>query len=185
MSLSYKQLFSIEALAVIFSIAYTVLITYGNILCWPFALTRSLLFIYLCFKKQLLAETTLHIFYAVMAIYGWFTWYLETSFEVHTMGLMKNIFFIVIGLALIYPIGMLLKKYTKAELVYIDTFTTLFSVLATFMMIHMVIENWFYWIIIDTVSIFLYAKRGLYLAAILYAVYTLLAVNGYLTWANG
>jgi nicotinamide mononucleotide transporter len=40
-------------------------------------------------------------------------------------------------------------------------------------------ENWLYWIVIDTVSIYLYAKRGLKLGSVLFALYLLLALDGY------
>jgi nicotinamide mononucleotide transporter len=46
-------------------------------------------------------------------------------------------------------------------------------------MINLVHENWLYWIVIDTVSIYLYAKRGLKLGSVLFALYLLLALDGY------
>ena len=180
----YKE-FAIELIAVVFSIAYTVLITYENILCWPAALFSSILFIYLCYQKKLLAETTLHIFYFAMGIYGWITWGMASTFEVHSYGFKVNLFLVGIGLLLTLITGLLLKKYTPAKLPFVDSFTTVFSFIATFMMIHMVLENWLYWIVIDSVSIFLYAKRGLFLAAALYFVYTMLAINGYINWLHG
>lgn len=180
----FNKDFFIEFLAVIFSIAYTVLITYESILCWSAALVSSLLFIYLCYKKKLLAETTLHIFYFAMGIYGWVTWGLASTFEVISYGFQTNMLLILTCFLLILPTGYLLKKYTQAKLPFIDSFTTIFSFMATFMMIHMVLENWLYWVVIDSVSIFLYAKRGLILAAGLYFIYTLLAINGYINWLH-
>jgi len=43
-----------------------------------------------------------------------------------------------------------------------------------------------YWIIIDFVSIYLYAKRGMYFGALLFVIYLLLAINGYwnLGWVS-
>jgi nicotinamide mononucleotide transporter len=66
----------------------------------------------------------------------------------------------------------------------VDTFTTVFSVIATIMMVMAVTENWYYWIVIDAVSIFLYASRRMYLTALLFVVYTLLAINGAMQWSQ-
>jgi nicotinamide mononucleotide transporter len=44
------------------------------------------------------------------------------------------------------------------------------------------LENWIYWIIIDTVSIFLYAGRGGYFFALLFAAYTIIAIYAYYHW---
>lgn len=181
----FNRYLVIEFFAVILSIAYTLLITYESILCWLAALISSALFIYLCYQKKLLAETTLHIFYFIMAIYGWITWGMAQNFEVNSYDISTNLLIIFTGFLLLIPIAWLLKKYTPAQLPYIDSFTTIFSFAATYMMIHMVLENWLYWIVIDTVSIFLYAKRGLYLAAMLFVVYTILAINGYFQWIHG
>lgn len=67
---------------------------------------------------------------------------------------------------------------------YIDSFTTWGSVITTYMVARKVMENWIYWIVIDSVSIFLYIDRELYQTAGLYSVYLILAVIGYITWRN-
>ncbi len=175
----------LEITAVVFSIAYTVLITYENILCWPFAIVASIIFIYLVYNKRLFAETVLHAFYLLAAVYGWITWGTSEDLHVNTYGLKFNLALIVVGLALVVISGFLLKKFFSAALPYIDSFTAIFSFMATYMMAHMVLENWLYWIVIDSVSIFMYAKRGLHIGAVLFAIYTVLAINGYIHWLNG
>jgi len=175
----------LEVIAVVFSIAYTVLITYENILCWPAAIIASIIFIYLVYGKRLIAETVLHAFYLLAAVYGWITWGTSEGFQVNRYGLKVNLALILIGIALVIISGFLLKKFFSAALPYIDSFTTIFSFIATYMMAHMVLENWLYWIVIDSVSVFMYAKRGLYIGAVLFAIYSVLAVNGYIQWLNG
>lgn len=175
----------LEIAAVVFSIAYTVLITYENILCWSAAIIASIIFIYLVYGKRLIAETVLHAFYLLAAVYGWITWGTSEGLHINRYGWNVNLLLIAAGFILIIPSGYLLKKYFSAALPYIDSFTTIFSFIATYMMAHMVLENWLYWIVIDSVSVFMYAKRGLHIGAVLFAIYTLLAVNGYIHWLNG
>ncbi len=63
--------------------------------------------------------------------------------------------------------GALLQHYTDAALPYLDSFTTWGSILTTWMVARKILENWLYWLVIDSVSIYLYLDRGLYLTALL------------------
>ena len=65
---------------------------------------------------------------------------------------------------------------------YLDAFTTWGAIIATFMVTKKILENWIYWIIIDSVAIFLYLKKDLYLTAALFAAYILIALVGYVAW---
>jgi nicotinamide mononucleotide transporter len=55
-------------------------------------------------------------------------------------------------------------------------------VITTYMVAQKVLENWLYWLVIDTVAIYLYIDRELYLTALLMAVYVVLAVLGWFMW---
>ncbi|GIV33843.1 MAG: nicotinamide mononucleotide transporter [Chitinophagales bacterium] len=172
----------LEAVAVICSILYTVLITYEIIWCWSFAIIASILFIYLVYRKKLLAETVLHIFYLLAAVYGWVTWGSADGGSIQSWGIKNNLLVLGCGFLLTGITGFTLKRYSPAALPYVDAFTTVFSILATYMMAHRILENWLYWIVIDSISVFMYARRDLHLGALLYVIYTILAVNGYLQW---
>jgi nicotinamide mononucleotide transporter len=56
------------------------------------------------------------------------------------------------------------------------------SLFATWQVARMVRENWLYWIVIDAVSLVLYAAQGLVLTAVLLAIYLVVAVAGYIAW---
>ena len=64
----------------------------------------------------------------------------------------------------------------------IDSFTTCFSIIATFLVVKKILENWIYWIIIDLVSIYIYFSRDLHLTSLLFLVYTVIAIIGYFNW---
>lgn len=172
----------IEIAAVISGMLYTFLITYGSLWCWPAALISSVLFAYLCVQKKIYAESALHVFYFFSGIYGWYNWGQSEIFSPSSLGLDKNLEIIGLGILLIVIIGSLLRKYTDTKLPYLDVFTTVFSIFATFMMIYMIRENWIYWLVIDTVSIVLYWRRGLYVSVVLFIMYDILSINGLLQW---
>jgi nicotinamide mononucleotide transporter len=45
-----------------------------------------------------------------------------------------------------------------------------------------VLENWWYWFVIDAVSVVLYVSRDLYLTALLFIAYLVMIVFGYRAW---
>ncbi len=180
--MSKRLLLFLEAIAVVFSLLYTILLTYGYEICWLFAFLASSLYLGLCFKKKIYAESLLQLFYVFMAVYGWKHWSesggeLNSSLNWQTHGMI-----IMSGAALVIISGYLLSRLSDAASPYIDSFTTVFSIFATLLMIFLIPENWAYWIVIDLVSVFLYFKRKLYLTSILFGVYTVLSVNGLIQW---
>lgn len=167
----------LELLAVVFNLLYTALYIRESIWCWPFAFIGSALFVYLCYSRQLIAETVLQVFYVGFAVYGFITF--NGVWGDADWGTMKHMGFIGGGVVLTVLSAVLLRRYTSAKLPLIDSFTTIFSLIATWIMVNYVHENWLYWIVVDTVSIFLYAGRKMYFGAVLFVIYLLLAINGY------
>jgi nicotinamide mononucleotide transporter len=78
--------------------------------------------------------------------------------------------------------GYLLTGYTDAALPYLDSFTTWGAIITTWMVARKVLQNWHYWFVIDSVSVYLYMSRGLVLTALLFCVYLLLIILGYRAW---
>lgn len=78
--------------------------------------------------------------------------------------------------------GFLLSTFTTQDFVYLDSFTTLFALAATFMVTKKVLENWLYWIVIDLVSVYLFYSKGLMLTSVLFSVYIILAILGWYKW---
>jgi len=79
-------------------------------------------------------------------------------------------------------LGYILTIYTQAKLPLLDSFTTVFSIIATFMVIKKILENWLYFIAIDLVSIYLYYSRDLQQTAMLFVLYMIIACIGYYNW---
>ncbi len=174
----------IEWGAVLSSVIYVVLASRRSIYCWVFAFLGSSLFVYMCFNAQLYIESILQLFYVVMAIVGWLMWkksenddqsIKKWSFKIHFI----NVF--LSGIAAVV-LGYMFDTYTEQANPYVDAFTTCYSLLATFMVTKKVLGNWVYWIVIDLVSIYLYAQRGFNLTAFQYGIFTILAVYGFMAW---
>ena len=165
----------IEVAAVTFSVAYTWMYLKGYF-PWAFipAALGAGLFAYLCWNRKIYAESVLQVFYIGLAGLGLAGYGNDVQVsELFHLVLLSGA---VLGTVVL---GVILKKTTDAMLPFLDAFTTVFSLAATWLMINMIHENWLYWIVIDTVSIYLYAKRGLKLSSVLFLLYLLLALDGY------
>ena len=127
----------------------------------------------------------LQIFYFGMAIYGWFMWTSDDQTKdvvVIRWPIRYHFYNILISGALMVFIGYIFDTYSNQANPYLDAFTTIFSLMATFMVAKKVLENWIYWIIIDAFSVYLFFSRGLYMIAALFVVYTVIALIGYFHW---
>lgn len=175
----------LEIVAVIFGVLYTVLMAQNKISCWIFGIIGSLLSVYLFIVyAKLYAEAVLYVFYVFAGVYGWLVWKKQKQIdEVYLHKLSTHIKLILFGTALSFLLYYGLTYFFKeAEKPLIDSFTTVFSFIATYLMAKKWIENWFYWLVIDGISVYLYYSRGLEIYALLMLVYTGLVVYGYLQW---
>jgi nicotinamide mononucleotide transporter len=179
-----------EMLAVFLSVSYLLLAIKQNLWCWIAAFFSTLIYSILFFDASLLMDSALNIFYLVMAVYGWYSWKYgnikaqNEELNISTYGMAKNIKIIIVLILVSLVLGYIMANYTSADFAYLDTFTTVFAVFSTYMLTKKVIENWLYWVVIDAVSIYIYIQKGFYLTAVLFAVYTVLAVVAYIKWKN-
>ena len=172
----------IESIAVLFSILYVILAVKENIWCWGAALISVSLYIYICFSAQLYPETGLQVFYFIMAIIGYYMWNKENKEEIKEWSEIKHLLIILSGAILTFFMGFYFSTYTNSQMPIIDSFTTVFSIIATYMVIKKVLGNWLYWIVIDAVSVYLYFNRDLHLTSLLFIAYTIIAIFGYFSW---
>ena len=178
----------IEPAAVILAIAYLLLAVKQNISCWFAAFFSSLLYFFVMYSAGLYMEAGLQIFYCVMAVYGWTQW--RTSlpnnkkFLVKTWNRNQHIKAISLIVLLAFASGWALEKFTNAALPFIDSLTTWGAIVTTYMVAKRLLENWIYWFVIDTISVFLFYSRGLFLTSILFFVYLIIIYFGYKSWTE-
>ena len=175
-----------EAAAVILGIAYLLLAVREQISCWYAAFFSSGIYLFVFWDANLLMESALQLYYMAMAVYGWWQWQHggsdDSELPIHRWEPKHHITSLAIIIAFSVASGILLTTYTEAANPFLDSFTTWGAVLTTWMVARKVLENWLYWLVIDSVSIYLYLDRELYLTAGLFAVYIVIAVFGFLAW---
>ena len=178
----------IEPTAVVLAIAYLLLAIKQNISCWFAAFFSSLLYFFVMYSAGLYMEAGLQIFYCIMAVYGWTQWRTSlpdnTKFLVKTWNRNQHLKAISLIILLALSSGWALEKFTNAALPFIDSLTTWGAIVTTYMVAKRLLENWIYWFAIDTISVFLFYSRGLFLTSMLFFVYLIIIYFGYKSWTK-
>ena len=177
-----------ELAAVTLAIAYLLLAIRQNIWCWFCAGISTAIYVVLFAEARLYMESALNVFYFGMAIYGWWVWQSGSSdsadlpVRVWPLRLHAVAVILVTGLSVVS--GYLLDRFSDAAYPYIDSATTFAAIWATFLVARKVLENWWYWLLIDTASVFIYWSRDLQLTSMLFIVYVVLIPIGLISWTR-
>lgn len=185
----WQLLHSIELVATLLAVAYVILALKHSIWCWPAALLSTLLFTHVMWDSALLSDALLHIYYAGMAVYGWWRWrqlqqQSGQAQPVYEWVWQRHLLLISLTAMAGLLLGYLMASYTHADFAYLDAQTTAFSLVATWLVAKKLLSNWLYWVVIDAVSIFVYAQKHLYFLTALFMLYTVIAVVGYFVWRS-
>lgn len=167
------------------AVAYLLLAIRQRISCWLAAFVSSCLYVWVLFGARLYMESALNAFYAAMAVYGFRQWIrgsgtgrLDVSswpWQRHALALAA-----VAGLSLLS--AYFLRRWTPAAWPLVDSMVTWSSVFATYLVARKVYENWHWWLVIDSVALYLYFTRHLYATMLLFALYLALIVLGMREW---
>lgn len=154
---------------------------------WPFGILSSALWAYVSFfTYNLYMDALLQLFYVGMGFWGLHIWTRggkeNKPQAIGVLSTNDHLKIILIGSVVSLLFGYLFAAYTPAAATYWDAFTTVFSVVATFLLVKRYLENWIYWIIVDATYVFLYYSRGALLFAFLMIVYTIIAAWAYMQW---
>jgi nicotinamide mononucleotide transporter len=178
----------IEITAVILAVFYLILAVKQNILCWICGIISSALYFFIMRSAGLYMEAYLQIFYIFMGFYGWSQWKINTSntsnFVVNTWNKSQHLFATSIVLILSIVSAILLRFFTDAALPFLDALVAWGAVVATYMVAKKLLENWIYWLVIDSISIFLFISRDLFPTAFLFVIYIIIIIYGYRSWSK-
>ena len=164
---------------------------------WVVGFLTSLIYVFVFFFSKIYADMGLNIYYVVISIYGFWQWTrrhkVETSGTEEAAPSQRTLVYRSMTprpfagvssaiLALFMLLYHVLHYFTDSPIPAGDAFTTAVGIGATWMLARRIIEHWIFWIIINSISIYLYYLRGLYPTMFLYICYTILAAVGLYTW---
>ena len=181
----FSSILMIEIVATFANLLYLIFLIREKIICWSFGIAGSLLSIYLFVDARLYSEAFLYGFYVAMGCWGWLRWH--RRLEANNNPIIRwpvnfHWWALLLGSITSVLLGYAVHSYSDAERPLLDAFTTVFSLLATYLEIAKVLETWIYWLILNLVSVWLYHDRALDIYAVLIGCYSVLSVWGFLSW---
>ena len=148
-------------------------------------LCSAALFLWLFWSVELYLMSLLQIFFMGIAIIGLFKWDPNSKkLEKRIIKIKPKNHLYILSLIILSStiIGWFLSQFSDDALPYLDTVTTVASLVTSWMVAKKILENWLYWIVIDAISIYIYIERGLYLTVLLFTIYLIMAALGYHKW---
>jgi len=179
----------LELVAFVLAVAMVVFNIRVNPLGWPLAIVSSLLYFALFWNSRLYGDASLQVFFAVVALWGWWQWLRGTAeggaaLRVRWLAPRAR-WALVAALALAWPAtGLFLQHYTDTDVPWWDAFPTAASVIGQWLLGRKYVENWAVWIVVNVVSVALFAYKGLWLTVLLYLVFIGMSVAGWRAWVR-
>src|SRR4051794_25355111 len=174
-----------EAVSVALGLAYAVLAIRKSRWCWVAGGVSSAIMIYLSLVARLPMQAALQVYYVVISVYGWWHWTREEESQgmlaVTTWPIRWHLAACA-GVVLMSALTARWLSQTQAAWPFLDSLTTWGSLYATWLQARVKLENWLYWICIDSVLGFLFGTQGLYFVALLSVVYLGFSAVGFIRW---
>jgi nicotinamide mononucleotide transporter len=175
----------IELLAAGLAVAYLLLAIGQHLSCWLAAFISSVLYVWVFFRARLYMESVLNVYYAAMAVYGFWQWRRGRrggALAVNRWPISRHVL-AALGMVAISCVSyFFLRRYTPAAWPFVDSMVAWSSVYTTFLVARKVYENWHWWLLIDSVSVYLSYTRHLYATMLLFTLYLILIMIGMREW---
>ncbi|UDF34386.1 UNVERIFIED_ORG: nicotinamide riboside transporter PnuC [Shinella sp. XGS7] len=176
-----------ELLAFVLAVWMVVCNMRVNALAWPLALGSSLLYFLLFWDGKLYGEASLQLVFAALALWGWWQWLRGRDEQGHKLRVRlmspRSRWLALLAVLAAWPLlGLLLDRQTDSPLPYWDAFPTVASLLGQYLLGRKYQENWGVWVLVNAVSVALFAYKGYWLTVLLYAVFIPMSVAGWRAW---
>lgn len=158
---------------------------------WPLSIAASLLYAWLFFVNRLYGDVAVQVFFVGVSVWGWYQWLFgrragaagaAAPLHIESLGTARLAGVAVLWLALWPVVGALLARYTDSDVPYFNAFPTVGSFIGQILLALKFVETWPVWLIVNAVSVALYASKSLWLTLLLYVIFAMLAMAGWRRW---
>ena len=152
---------------------------------WWTGILGCLAFAWVFYTRQLYADVTLQCFFVATSAAGWWNWVRgNRGAPLAVRHAPARVMAVLLPAAALVAVGYgwLLRRYTDAYAPFLDSVVLAFSVLGQFLLMGRRVESWWCWLLVNSIAVPLYASRGLYLTAVLYAAFWVNAVVALRHW---
>jgi nicotinamide mononucleotide transporter len=154
--------------------------TTGKRITWPWWALSSALYGVFFYQVDLFASAALQIIFIIAAFYGWKDWAPTGAVPGNLSNRNRRNLAIatVISVAVLSPI----LADIGAAATWSDAFLLIGSLVAQVMMVYEKYESWIVWLVVDLVGTIEYAMLGYWFTAVLYGLFTVVAMIGWKRW---
>lgn len=170
-----------------------------NIWSWPIGLINVTLFFFLFFQVQLYPDMFLQVFFFITNLIGWWRWAhpkpseadSKHELKVSFMPVPQLIVFSSLGFFGTLVMGRLASQLHEifpvifslpSAFPYLDSFVTVMSIVATYLMVQKKVECWIIWILVDMIATGLYFAKGIKFVGVEYLAFCFIAAFGLWRW---
>jgi len=203
----------IEAIGTLAGLLCIWLASLEKIINYFFGLINVTLFAIIFFQIQLYASLLLQLFFFAANIYGWYAWSRQTSqneaeLQIRWLPLPKALGWlaacvVAIGLMTVYidpvfafltrvavnlmqmfGLNVTLPTLQPDAFPFWDSCMMVLTIVAMILMTRKFVENWLLWVVINLISVAIFALQGVYAMSLEYMILTFIALNGSRMWMN-
>ncbi len=178
---------------------------------WPLAMASSALYFFVFRDSQLYGEAALQVVFAVLALWGWWQWLRPApviavprdgpagtpsapapvpapvlppspALHIRALSLRGRWQALIAGLLLWPLLALFLQQFTDTDVPWGDGLVTALSLVGQYLLGRKYLENWAVWLLVNTLSMGLFAYKALWLTVLLYGIFAVMSVMGWRTW---
>lgn len=189
----------LEFFGTILNIVTVYLCAKKSIWNWPIGIAAVILFAVLFYQIRLYSDFLEQVYYFLTGFWGWWAWRhlskgdagKEQSETISRNTMAENFAWgaaLVLGTlalgAFMARIDTIFPEWfpEAASFPYLDAFTTVASFIAQILLVRQRLENWYLWIVVDVIGIWLYYEKEVKFVSVLYLIFLVLATSGLIRW---
>ena len=158
----------------------------NSIHTWWTGIVGCVLFGIVFFLSRLYADTLLQLFFIGTSAMGWRQWLVggvdRKALPVTREAWSRIILVMVAAIAVAVGYGYILWRFTDAFAPFVDSLILTLSVTAQLLLMYRKYESWWFWLLVNTLSVALFSVRGLWITAGLYTAFWINAVVALVRW---
>ena len=154
---------------------------------WPLAMASSALYFEVFKASQLYGEAGLQLVFVALAAWGWWQWLRKGDDAQPALTIQRlsarGWWVVLVCSATLWPaLALVLQRFTDSDVAWWDALPTALSLVGQVLLGRKYLENWLVWGLVNAFSVGLFAHKGLWLTALLYALFAGLSCWGWRTW---
>ncbi|WP_259015939.1 nicotinamide riboside transporter PnuC [Emticicia fluvialis] len=191
----------LEFYATVTGLVAVILSARENAWSWVVGLANVVLAFIMFYQIQLYPDMFLQVFFFITNLIGFWQWKYprqeeanrKNELRISQLSIQQFGLLSLIGLAGTLLLGTFASKLHEwlpmvfsmpSAFPYMDSFTTIMSIFATFLLIRKKVESWWVWLGVDIISTYMYFVKDVKLYSLLYAVFCVIALLGAVSWTK-